>query len=100
MKTRTFGVCAVLVLGSLVAGAAWQENPPRTDPVPQQDEKAEDPVCHMMVRPNRELSVEFEGQVYYFCMKRDLEAFEKDPRKYLAGGRHDHPDPAVTPPAG
>ncbi len=99
MKTRTLGVCAVLVLGSLAAGAAWQENVPRTEPARQQAEKSEDPVCHMMVHRNPELSSEYEGQVYYFCMKRDLEAFEKDPEKYLEGGRHDHPDPDVTPAA-
>jgi len=96
MRTRTLGLCAVLVLGSLGAGATWQEAPRRTEPPPQEAERSEDPVCHMMVRRNQELSFEYAGQVYYFCMKRDLEAFEKDPAKYLEGGRHDHPDPGAA----
>jgi len=55
--------------------------------------KAKDPVCNMMVRHDPDLSAEHEGKVYYFCMKRDLEAFEKEPARYLEGEPHSHPDP-------
>jgi YHS domain-containing protein len=51
-----------------------------------------------MVRHDPDLSAEHQGKVYYFCMKRDLEAFEKDPDKYLEveGQPHQHPDPGVA----
>ena len=52
--------------------------------------KSKDPVCNMMVRHDPDLSAEHEGNTYYFCMKKDLEAFEKNPEKYLGGEDHPH----------
>jgi YHS domain-containing protein len=100
MRTSTVGLFVILLFGSL-ATAAGQENQPEQESPPrqqQQIEKSEDPVCHMMVRRDPDLATEYEGQLYYFCMKRDLEAFQKDPEKYLQGERHDHPDPGATAP--
>ena len=58
-----------------------------------QGEKAKDPVCNMMVVKNPELSVRYGNTTYYFCMKKDMVAFQKDPEKYLRGSSHTHPDP-------
>jgi YHS domain-containing protein len=71
----------------------------RSEEVPQKEEKvakSKDPVCKMMVVHDPDLSVEHEGTVYYFCMKRDLEAFEQEPEKYLNGEDHSHPDPNLN----
>ena len=68
----------------------------RSEETPQKKEKvakSKDPVCNMMVRHDPDLSAEHGGRIYYFCMKRDLEAFEKNPEKYLEGEEHSHPDP-------
>lgn len=45
-------------------------------------EKAEDPVCHMMVDKDPDLSATFKGETYYFCSKKDMEEFKKTPEKY------------------
>jgi YHS domain-containing protein len=59
-----------------------------------QSDRAVDPVCHLSVVKNPELSVRYRGEVYYFCTKADMEAFRKNPEKYLRGTDHSHPDPA------
>ncbi len=56
-------------------------------------ERAKDPVCKISVRRDPELSTDYRGETYYFCMKADMEAFKKDPEKYLDGSDHTHPDP-------
>jgi len=44
-----------------------------------------DPVCGMMVDPQQAAGkVEHGGKLYYFCSKRCVERFEKDPDKFLA----------------
>jgi YHS domain-containing protein len=47
-----------------------------------------DPVCGMTVDPTQasaaELSVEHEGQTYYFCGKGCKLEFSDDPAKYLS----------------
>ena len=63
------------------------------DQAAQETERAKDPVCNINVRRNPELSVQYKGKTYYFCMKADMEAFKKDPEKYLQGSDHTHPDP-------
>jgi Cu+-exporting ATPase len=47
--------------------------------------KQKDPVCGMMVAPEKAAAkVEHEGQTYYFCSKRCAERFSTEPEKYLA----------------
>ena len=59
----------------------------------ESSETAVDPVCNIAVRKDPKLSAEYEGQTYYFCMKADLAAFQKDPGKYINGeSSHRHPD--------
>ncbi len=58
---------------------------------PEKAEKAKDPVCNMMVGKDPKLSAKHKGKTYYFCMKADVEAFKKDPDKYLKGKAHPHP---------
>lgn len=46
-----------------------------------------DPVCDMDVETKGAKWVyEYKGQKYYFCMKGDMEAFKKDPEKYIRKG--------------
>jgi len=77
--------------------ALGRQGAPPQEPAPG-EARSKDPVCNMMVRHDPDLSAEHQGKVYYFCMKRDLEAFEKDPDKYLEveGQPHQHPDPGVA----
>ena len=91
MKKTLFSTALIVALGvsSHVLLAQQSEEVPDTE---QSVVKSKDPVCNMMVRHDPELSAEHEGRTYYFCMKRDLEAFEKDPEKYLGGEDHPHPD--------
>ena len=58
---------------------------------PEKAEKAKDPVCNMMVGKDPKLSAKHKDKTYYFCMKADVEAFKKDPDKYLKGKAHPHP---------
>ena len=47
-----------------------------------------DPVCGMMVDPERAAGhVEHQGKTYYFCSKSCVAKFTADPDKYLAGKR-------------
>jgi Cu+-exporting ATPase len=64
--------------------------------------RIKDPVCGMMVDPQKAAGkVEHSGKTYFFCSPRCKERFEKEPEKYLAapgtaGMEHAH---ATTPPA-
>jgi YHS domain-containing protein len=46
-------------------------------------EKAQDPVCKIMVDKDPNLSVNYRGEVYYFCSKADMEKFKQEPQKYV-----------------
>ena len=65
--------------------------------------KVKDPVCGMMVDPEKAAGkVEHAGKTYFFCSPRCKERFEKEPEKFLAapgtaGMDHAH---ATPPPAG
>ena len=91
-------LCLALALAVAVAMPASAGQSPAPEKPEPADTRSKDPVCNLMVRNDPDLSVEHGGKVYYFCMKRDLEAFEKDPDKYLEGGRwpHQHPDPDLA----
>ena len=53
-----------------------------------------DPVCGMMVDPDRAAGhVEHGGTTYYFCSKGCAAKFSADPEKYLFGKR----EPMVAP---
>jgi P-type Cu+ transporter len=64
--------------------------------------KVKDPVCGMMVDPQKAAGkVEHAGKTYFFCSPRCKERFEREPEKFLAapgiaGMEHAH---AATPPA-
>ena len=46
-----------------------------------------DPVCGMPVDPEKTTyKTVYRGRVYYFCSRRCLEEFERDPEYYLAHG--------------
>ncbi len=79
--------CGLVVTPAILAG---QQEAEQTEPA---TERATDPVCKISVRRDPELSTEYGGQTYYFCMKTDMEAFKKDPEKYLEDSDHTHPDP-------
>lgn len=50
--------------------------------------KVVDPVCGMEVDPETApAKAEYKGQTYYFCAAACKKAFEKDPERYLTGGR-------------
>jgi YHS domain-containing protein len=43
-----------------------------------------DPVCGMMVEPDKAAATsEYKGQTYYFCARGCKVAFDRDPEKYL-----------------
>ena len=46
-------------------------------------EKAKDPVCGMMVDKDPKLSVNYRGEIYYFCSRTDLEVFRKSPERFV-----------------
>lgn len=46
-------------------------------------EKARDPVCGIMVDKDPNLSVNYRGEVYYFCSKADMDKFRKEPERYV-----------------
>jgi uncharacterized membrane protein YraQ (UPF0718 family)/YHS domain-containing protein len=46
---------------------------------------ATDPVCGMKVDRARAITKQFTGETYYFCSTGCLDAFERDPEKYLRG---------------
>jgi len=46
--------------------------------------KIKDPVCGMMVNPEKTPhKIMYKGKIYYFCCPHCLEAFKKDPEKYV-----------------
>lgn len=47
----------------------------------------QDPVCGMVVSPEKNSAFEYEGLPYYFCSQHCLEAFQKKPDDYLAPGK-------------
>src|SRR5690242_659904 len=52
-----------------------------------------DPVCHMEVEPNSAAgSYEYKGETYYFCSRYCVEAFAKNPERFL-----NHPGPNLPP---
>ena len=46
-------------------------------------EKAEDPVCHILVDKDPNLSVNYKGETYYFCSKADMDKFRQEPERYV-----------------
>jgi Cu+-exporting ATPase len=71
-------------------------------PILRSAPSGKDPVCGMMVDPQKAAGkVEYAGKTYFFCSPRCKERFEKEPEKFLAapgtaGMEHAH---ATTPPA-
>jgi Cu+-exporting ATPase len=65
-------------------------------PIFQGQPKHKDPVCGMMVVPEKAAAtVEHAGETYYFCSKRCAERFSSEPEKFLttpgtAGMHHGH----------
>ena len=91
MRKTLFSAALIVALGVSAPFllAQQSEEVPETE---QKVAKSKDPVCNLMVHQDPDLSAEHGGRTYYFCMKKDLEAFEKDPDKYLQGEGHPHPD--------
>jgi P-type Cu+ transporter len=73
MNRRILAVMLIVSLALLSASAFSQA---------KKEEKAKDPVCGMMVDKNPELSVNYKGEVYYFCLKEDMNTFKQNPEKY------------------
>ena len=73
MKRLLLVVVLVALIAGISIGASAQA---------KKAEKAKDPVCGMMVDKDPALSVNYKGEVYYFCLKQDMEQFKKDPEKY------------------
>lgn len=47
-------------------------------------EKVKDPVCGMEIEKDQAAAtVEYQGQVYYFCAPGCKKAFEENPEKYI-----------------
>ncbi len=47
-----------------------------------------DPVCRMNVSErSAKYSSQYRGQTYYFCSKTCKDSFDRNPEKYLSGGR-------------
>ena len=54
-------------------------------PIPASAPRVKDPVCGMMVDPQKSAGkVLHADETYYFCSKRCAERFEKEPEKFLA----------------
>ncbi len=63
--------------------------------------KVKDPVCGMMVDPQKSAAkVEREGKTYYFCSTRCAERFEKNPENFLGSpgtaGMEHHSSPPIV----
>ena len=55
----------------------------------KKNKKITDPVCGMVVVPNtNDISIEIEGETYFFCAENCRKSFVKNPEKYLC------PEPA------
>jgi YHS domain-containing protein len=46
-------------------------------------EKAKDPVCGLMVEKDPKLSLNYKGEIFYFCSRTDLDLFRKNPERYV-----------------
>jgi Cu+-exporting ATPase len=74
-------------------------------PLLQEPAKQKDPVCGMMVVPERAAGkVEHDGKAYFFCSKGCAERFQREPRKFLgapgtAGMQHQAHAPSGHPSA-
>src|SRR5260370_22750271 len=79
-----------------------QDTVGRQLPILQGPARHKDPVCGMMVVPEKAAAkVEHAGQTYYFCSKRCAERFSREPEKFLVAPETagmDHA-PAPAPPA-
>jgi len=64
---------------------------------------AKDPVCGMQVEPAKAAGqLEHDGTSYYFCSRHCLDAFGKEPERYVghaAHAHHNHHAPAAEKPA-
>jgi Cu+-exporting ATPase len=70
----------------------------KTLPIMQEPSKHKDPVCEMLVAPEKAAAkAEHAGQTYYFCSKRCAERFSQDPEKFLAGPGTDGTHHGSTP---
>ena len=72
MKRRLLAVILMALIAGISISASAQA---------KKVEKAKDPVCGMMVDKDPALSVNYKGEVYYFCLKQDMEQFKKDPER-------------------
>src|SRR5271157_5219539 len=66
--------------------------------------KEKDPVCGMMVDPQKAAGkYEYKGKTYYFCSTRCAERFQKEPERFLAapgaGDMESKPPLSVAAPA-
>ena len=52
-------------------------------PQAKKPEKATDPVCGLSVDKNPDLSATHSNTTYYFCSRADMDAFKKNPDKYI-----------------
>ena len=77
MKRIVVVLLVVVVLGALSGSMISQTKAPATKP-----QKAIDPVCGLTVEKSADLSVNYKGETYYFCSKKDLDTFKKTPDKY------------------
>ena len=77
MKRRILAVIFIAAIAVLSVSAFSQTK--KGD----KPEQAKDPVCGLMVDKNPELSVNYKGETYYFCLKADLETFKENPEKYV-----------------
>lgn len=50
-----------------------------------------DPVCGMAIQKSQSArSMEYQGQVYYFCSEKCFHSFTQDPSRYGHSGGHQH----------
>jgi Cu+-exporting ATPase len=77
MRRSILAVTLILVLTATSALAFAEASQARKAP-----EKAKDPVCGIMVDKDPNLSTNYKGETFYFCSKKDMETFKKDPEKY------------------
>ena len=73
MKRRALAVALILIVVTSMMVFAQSKK----------SEKAQDPVCKIMVDKDPNLSVNYKGEVYYFCSKADMDKFKKEPEKYV-----------------
>jgi P-type Cu+ transporter len=65
-------------------------------PTPAPEPRTKDPVCGMMVDPQKSAGkVLHADETYYFCSKRCAERFEKEPEKFLAAPSASGMEPAL-----